>query len=53
MKVTIANGSKTSAMQIPIAFEYFALMLGMGLSIFRGVEEFIKAMLGRKGDEKK
>ena len=52
MKVTIANGSRTSAMQVPIAFEYFALTLGMALSIFRAVEEFVKGFFLKKGGEK-
>ena len=52
MKVTIANGSKTSALQVPIAFEYFALTLGMALSIFRGAQNFIRAFTHKGGEEK-
>lgn len=48
MKTTIANGSKTSALQIPLYVEYFALTLGMGLAALRSVEMFIKFILGRK-----
>lgn len=53
LKVTAANASVTSAMQVPIVFEYFALTLGMGLSIFRSIEIVIKNFLGKKGDDAK
>ncbi len=53
MNVTIANGSVTSALQLPLYVEYFALPLGVGLATFRSVEQFVRFLLkrGKGGDE--
>lgn len=53
LAVTKANGSVTSALQLPIYIEYFALTLGMGLSILRGIQNFILLFKGNKEGDKK
>ncbi len=52
LRTTAANGSKTSALQIPLQYEYFALTLGMGLAVFRSIQTFVKFLMGRKGGNK-
>lgn len=51
LKTTAANGGKTSALQIPLVVEYFALTLGMGLATFRSVQQFILFLMKKKGGE--
>ena len=51
LKTTAANGGKTSALQIPLVVEYFALTLGMGLAAFRSVQQFVQFLMKKKGGE--
>ncbi len=51
LQTTAANGGKTSALQIPLVIEYFALTLGMGLAAFRSVEQFVRFLMHRKEGE--
>ena len=52
LQTTAANGGKTSALQIPLVVEYFALTLGMGLAAFRSIEQFVRFLKNRgKGGE--
>lgn len=53
LKTTAMNGTRTSALQIPLQYEYFALTLGMGLAVFRSVQLFVKFLTGRKGGSDK
>ena len=52
LKTTAMNGSKTSALQIPLQYEYFALTLGMGLAVFRSIELVIKFFMKKGGSDK-
>ena len=49
LRITAANKGKTSALQIPLVVEYFALTLGMGLATFRSVQQFVLFLMNRKG----
>lgn len=51
LKTTAANGGKTSALQIPLVVEYFALTLGMGLAAFRSIQQFVQFLMKKKGGE--
>ncbi|MCD8076982.1 MAG: TRAP transporter small permease [Lachnospiraceae bacterium] len=47
LQTTASNGSVTSALQLPLVYEYFALTLGTGLAGFRSIEQFVKFIIGR------
>lgn len=49
LRTTAANGGKTSALQIPLVIEYFALTLGMGLAAFRSIQQFVQFLMSRRG----
>ncbi len=51
LQTTAKNGSKTSALQLPLVVEYFSLTLGMGLAAFRSVQQFVRFLMNRKGGE--
>ena len=49
LQITAANKGKTSALQIPLVVEYFALTLGMGLATLRSIQQFVQFLMNRKG----
>lgn len=42
LEATAKNGGKTSAMGLPLVYEYFALTLGAGLAAFRSLQQFVR-----------